>query len=88
MNRPRLLPKKPQPGFGHLCHTLRAYSNANRERHLFDEAHRAWRGDYPAHSIFLANVASREQKEMPRIRKLNAPVSVRFNCVRLLRKIF
>jgi hypothetical protein len=39
MNGPRS-PEWRQP-FGYFCYTLRAYSNAKCQRHLFDEAHRS-----------------------------------------------
>jgi hypothetical protein len=48
-------PEWRQP-FGYFCYTLRAYSNAKCQRHLFDEAHRSWSGDYPAQTFhFLAD---------------------------------
>jgi hypothetical protein len=82
MNGPRS-PKKRQPVLGHPCYTLRAYSNAKCQRHLFDEAHRSWSGDYPAQDFqFSSQIqcsvqAAGDNAAHPP--QANAAVALRFN---------
>jgi hypothetical protein len=80
MNGPRS-PEWRQP-FGYFCYTLRAYSNAKCQRHLFDEAHRSGSGEYPAQTFhFLADPVLRPSR-MGQCRAPaaeNAAVSFRFN---------
>jgi hypothetical protein len=69
---------------GHLCYTLRAYSNAKCQRHLFDEAHRSWSGDYPAqHLQFFSQIQCSAQAAWDNAAQhppqANAAISSRFN---------
>ena len=59
------LPKKRQPGLGHLCYTLRTYSNASCQRHLFDEAHRSLSSDYPAQDPISSQIPSAPREQQP-----------------------
>ena len=79
MNGPRS-PEWRQP-FGYFCYTLRAYSYAKCQRHLFDEAHRSWSGDYPAqtfHADPLLRPSRMGQCRAPAVRKCGSFVPVQF----------